>query len=71
MGGCAQALLVGPVRGGAPDAPVADDTQEDGLVLDQRRLVHLRAREACEAGALAVGEGLGFVGGAEPPSLLG
>ena len=49
-----QPLVVGPVRNGDSHPPVADDLQLDDVVLDQRRLMHLRAGEAGQPGPLAV-----------------
>jgi hypothetical protein len=47
------------VRRGDADACALDDAESDDGVLDQRRLVYLRAGEAREAGAFRVGDGFG------------
>ncbi len=51
-----QAFVVDTVRVRRPDLAVADDPQPHALVVDQRRLVDLRAREPGDARVLGVDE---------------
>ena len=52
-----ETFVVDPVRRRDPGAVPVQDPERDDDVLDQRRLVHLRACEAREPGALGVRDG--------------